>query len=133
MSAPVAGRGEPGSLEAYLLTVAPARLLLDTARLLGATARGASRLLAVRRPEAVVKARRSMADKNAKTKGDTPSTTPLALLAWTLFLPPVPSTLWTTATVPKVDPMRWHIARIVQSWQRALHVAALTTTQADST
>jgi hypothetical protein len=65
----VAGRVDPVSLEAYLLTVAPDRLLLEKAIFIGATARVASRLIAVRMPEAVVNTRRSIAHKNAKKKG----------------------------------------------------------------
>ena len=97
------------SLEAYLLTVAPDRLLLEKAIFIGATARVASRLIAVRMPEAVVNARRRMAHKNAKKKGSTPSQAHLTLMAWNLFITNVPSTIWTTATVPKVYPMRWQI------------------------
>ena len=128
----VAGRVDPVSLEAYLLTVAPDRLLLEKAIFIGATARVASRLMAVRMPEAVVNARRRIAHKNAKKKGDTPSQAHLTLMAWHLFIPNVPSTIWTTATVPKVSPMRWQIERIFQSWQSSLHLAALTTTKEDS-
>jgi hypothetical protein len=127
-----AGRVEPVSLEAYLLTGAPDRLLLEKAIGIGATARVASRLIAVRMPEAVVNARRRMAHKNAQKKGDTPSQAHLTLMAWNLFLPNVPSTGWTTATGPKVDPMRWQIERIFKSWKRSLHLAALTTTKEDS-
>lgn len=132
MDETVAGRVDPVSLEAYLLTVAPDRLRLAKALFIGATARVASRLIAVRMPEAVVNARRSIAHKHAKKKGDTPSHAPRTLMAWTLCIPNVPSTIWTTATVPKVDPMRWHIARIFQSWKRSLPLAALTTTTEDS-
>jgi len=129
----VAGRVEPVSLEAYLLTVAPDRLLLEKAILIGATARVASRLIAVRMPEAVVNARRRMAHKNAKKKGYTPSQAHLTLMAWNLFITNVPSTIWTTATVPKVYPMRWQIELIFKSWKSYLHLAALTTTKEDST
>ena len=125
----VAGCVEPVSLEAYLLTVAPDRLLLEKAIFIGATARVASRLIAVRMPEAVVNARRRMAHKNAKKKGYTPSKAHLTLMAWNLFITNVPSTIWTTATVPKVDPMRWQIELIFKSWKSYLHLAALTTTK----
>ena len=129
----VAGCVEPVSLEAYLLTVAPDRLLLEKAIFIGATARVASRLIAVRMPEAVVNARRRMAHKNAKKKGYTPSKAHLTLMAWNLFITNVPSTIWTTATVPKVYPMRWQIELIFKSWKSYLHLAALTTTKEDST
>ena len=129
----VAGRVDPVSLEAYLLTVAPDRLLLEKAIFIGATARVASRLIAVRMPEAVVNARRRIAHKNAKKKGYTPSQAHLTLMAWNLFITNVPSTIWTTATVPKVYPMRWQIELIFTSWKSYLHLAALTTTKEDST
>ena len=100
---------------------------------IGATERVAARLIAVRMPEAVVNARRRIARKNAKKKGDTPSQAPLTLLAWNLFIPKVPPTIWTTATVPKVYPIRWKIELIFKSWKSSLHLAALTTTKEDST
>ena len=129
----VAGRVDPVALEAYLLTVAPDCLLLEKAIFIGATARVASRLIAVRMPEAVVNARRRIAYKNAKKKGYTPSQAHLTLMAWNLFITNVPSTIWTTATVPKVYPIRWQIELIFKSWKSSLHLAALTTTKEDST
>jgi hypothetical protein len=124
---------DPVKLEAFLLTVAPDLLLLEKAIFLGATERVASRLIAVRMPEAIVNARRRIARKNAKKKGYTPSQAHLALLAWTLFITNVPPTIWTTATVPKVSPIRWQIELIFKSWKSYLHLAALTTTKVDST
>jgi len=91
------------------MTVAPDLLLLEQAICIGATARVASRLIAVRMPEAVVNARRSMARTNAKNKGSTPSQAQRTLMAWNLFMPNVPSTIWTTAMVPNVSPIRWPI------------------------
>jgi hypothetical protein len=129
----VAGRVEPVQLAAFLLTVAPDRLLLEKAIAIGATERVASRLIAVRRPEAVVNARRRRARKNAKKKGYTPSQAHLTLLSWNLFITNVPPTIWTTATVMKVYPMRWQIELIFKSWKSYLHLAALTTTKEDST
>ena len=129
---PVAGHGAPVPLEASLLTVAPDRRLRAQALCIGATARVAARRLAVRMPEAVVKARRRMARKHAQTNGDTPSPAHRTLMAWTLLMTNVPSTRGTTATVPQGDPRRWHIARLFQSWKSARHVAALTTTQEEA-
>jgi hypothetical protein len=120
-------------LEGCLLTVAPDLLLLAKAIFIGATERVAARLIAVRMPEAVVNARRRIARKNVKKKGYTPSQAHLALRAWNLFIPNVPPTIWTTATVTKVYPIRWQIARILKSWKSSLHLAALTTTKEDST
>ncbi len=116
-----AGRVDPLHLEAFILTVAPDLLLLEKAIFIGATERVASRLIAVRMPEAVVHARRRIARKNAKQKGDTPAQAHLTLMAWHLFIPNVPPTIWTTATVTKVYPMRWQIDRIFTSWKSSLH------------
>ncbi len=124
---------DPVKLAAVLLTVALDLLLLEQAIFIGATERVASRLIAVRMPEAIVNARRRIARKNAKTKGDTPSQAHLTLLAWNLFITNVPPTIWTTATVPKVYPIRWQIKLIFKSWKSYLHLAALTTTKEDST
>jgi hypothetical protein len=129
----VAGRVEPVKLAACLLTVAPDLLLLEQAIFIGATERVASRLIAVRMPEAIVNARRRIARKNAKKKGYTPSQAHLALMAWNLFITNVPPTIWTTATVTKVYPIRWQIELIFKSWKSSLHFAALTTTKEDST
>lgn len=129
----VAGRAEPVQLAAVLLSVAPDRLLLEKAIFIGATEQVASRLIAVRMPEAVVNARRRIARKNAKKKGYTPSQAHLTLLSWNLFITTVPPTIWTTATVPKVYPIRWQIELIFKSWKSYLHLAILTTTKEDST
>jgi hypothetical protein len=129
----VAGRVDPVQLAAFLLTVAPDLLLLEKAIYIGATERVASRLIAVRMPEAVVNTRRRIARKNAKKKGYTPSQAHLTLLAWNLFITNVPSTIWTTATVPNVYPIRWQIELIFKSWKSYLHLADLTTTKEDST
>jgi len=129
----VAGRVEPVPLAAFLRTVAPDLLLLEQAIFIGEQAQSASRLIAVRMPEAVVNTRRSIARKNAKKKGDTPSQAHLSRLAWNLFITNVSATLWPMALVPKVSPIRWHIELIFKSWKSSLHVATLTTTKEDST
>jgi len=117
----VAGRVESVQLAAFLRTVALDHLLLEQAIFIGATAQIAARLIAVRMPEAVVNTRRSIARKNAKNKGDTPSQAHLSLLAWNLFIPNVPATIWPTATVPKVYPIRWQRELIFKSWKSSLH------------
>ena len=132
MYATVAGRLEPVPLAAFLLTGAPDLLRFETAIFRGATERVASRRMAVRMPEAVVKARRSIARKHAKKKGDTPSPAPLTRRSWNLLIPHVPPTRWKTAPVTTVSPMRWQIERMLKSWKSALHGAALTTTKADA-
>src|SRR5262247_40613 len=65
----VAGRVEPVQLAAFLRTVAPDLLLLEKAIFIGEKAQIASRLMAVRMPEAVVNTRRRIARKNAQKKG----------------------------------------------------------------
>ena len=106
-------------LEACLLTGAPDLLLRENAIFIGATERVASRLIAGRRPEAGVHARRRSARKNAQKKGDTPSQAPLTLMAWHLLIPHVPPTRWTTVTVTKVSPIRGPSALIVKAWKRS--------------
>lgn len=129
----VAGRVESVQLAAFLRTVALDHLLLEKAIFIGATEQIAARLIAVRMPEAVVNTRRRIARKNAKKKGYTPSQAHLSLLAWNLFITNVPATIWPTATVPKVYPIRWQIELIFKSWKSSLHLATLTTTKEDST
>ena len=127
------GRLCPIKLAEWRTTVEPALALLETSSAMGATERVAARLIAVRMPEAMVNERRRVARKNAKTKGYTPSQAHLTLLAWNLFLPNVPPTVWPTATIVPVSPLRWHIGLICKSWKRALPVASLTTKKEDAT
>jgi hypothetical protein len=101
--------------------------------LIGAKEQGAARLIAARVPVDVVNTRRRTARKNAKKKGSTPSHAHLTLLAWNLFITNVPATIWQTATVLKVYPLRWPIERILKSWKSALHLASLPTTKEDTT
>jgi hypothetical protein len=129
----VAGRVEPVPLAAFLRTVAPDLLLLEKAIFIGEKAQIASRLIAVRMPEAVVNTRRRIARKNAKKKGYTPSQAHLSLLAWNLFITNVSATIWPVDMVPKVYPIRWQIELIFKSWKSYLHLATLTTTKEDST
>jgi Transposase DDE domain len=72
--------------------------LREKAISIGATECVASRLMAVRMPEAIVNERRSIARKHAKPKGSTPSPSHLELWAWNLFITNVPHTLGKTAT-----------------------------------
>ena len=82
---------------------------IEHAMFLGAKAQGAARLVAYRLPESVVNERRSRAKKTAKKKGYTPSQAHLVWLAWNLFITKVPRTIWKTATVGKVSPIRWQV------------------------
>jgi transposase len=120
-------------LAAFRTTVEHDRPLLETSIYIGATAHVASRLIAVRVPEVSVNKRRRIARKTAQKKGYTPSQTHLTLMAWNLLVTNVPPTLWNTATIVKVYPLRWQIERIFKSWKSYLHVASITTQKEDST
>jgi hypothetical protein len=105
----VAGRLCPVKLAEGLTAMEGDLLLREPAISIGTTARVAARLIAVRMPEAMVNARRRIARKNARKKGYTPSQAHLTVMAWNLFIPNVPPTIWKTATIPKVSPLRWQI------------------------
>jgi hypothetical protein len=107
--------------------------IIEQSILIGTKEQVAVRLIAARAPEDVVNARRRAARKNAKKKGYTPSHTHLTLLAWSLLITNVPETIWQTATLLKVYPIRWQIELIFKSWKSYLHLAALTTTKEDPT
>lgn len=111
------GRLGPLTLAEWLTTVAHDIPLRETAIFLGATERVATRLMAVRMPEAIVNERRRVAKKNAKKKGSTPSPAHLTLMAWNLFITNVPPTIWPTATIVHVSPLRWQIELIFKSWK----------------
>ena len=125
------GQWQPLVLANWLTTVDG--LLLERPIFLGAKERVAARLIMARVPEAIVNERRRIARKNAKKKGYTPSHAHLTLLAWNLFITNVPATIWQTATVLKVYPLRWQIELIFKSWKSYLHLASLTTTKEDTT
>ena len=127
------GRVGPIKLAELLAAVAHDIPLLETPLFIGATERVAARLIAMRMPEAIVNERRRVAKKHAKKQGDPPAQAHLTLMAWNLFMPNVPPTIWPTATIVHVYPLRWHIELSFQSWKRSLHVASLTTTKEDST
>ena len=129
----VAGRLCPVKLAEFLTAVEGDLLLLEKAISIGTTARVAARLIAVRMPEAIVNARRRIARKNAKKKGYTPSQAHLTVMAWNLFITNVPPTIWKTATIIKVYPLRWQIELIFKSWKSYLHLASLTTKKEDAT
>lgn len=105
----------------------------EKAIFLGAKERVAARLVAYRLPEPIVNARRRGANKKAKKKGYTPSKAHRALLAWNLLLTNVPHTIWKTATVGNVYPLRWQIELIFKSWKSSLHLASIQTTKEDTT
>jgi len=127
------GRLGPIKLAELLTTVAHDLPLLETSIFIGATERGAARLIAVRMPEAIINERRRVAKKNAKKKGHTPSQAHLTLMAWNLFITNVPPTIWPTPAIVHVYPLRWQIELIFKSWKSYLHLASLTTKKEDST
>lgn len=114
----VAGRLTPMALARFLHTGKGHSI--EKAIVIGAKDQGEARLIASRVPETRVNERRRKARKNATKKGDTPSQAHLTLLAWNLFITNVPQTLWKTATVIKVYPVRWQIEIIFQSWKSSL-------------
>jgi Transposase DDE domain len=113
----VAGRLCPMKLAEFLTTVEHELPRRENSIYIGATERVASRLTAVRMPEAIVNTRRRIARKNAQKNGYTPSQAHLTLMAWNLFLTNVPPTIWNTATIVQVYPLRWQIERSFKSWQ----------------
>jgi hypothetical protein len=123
----------PIKLAELLTAVAHDIPLLETPIFIGATERAAARLIAVRMPEAIVNERRRVAKKNAKKKGYIPSQAHLTLMAWNLFITNVPPTIWPTATIVHVYPLRWQIELIFKSWKSYLHLASLTTKKEDPT
>ena len=120
-----AGRGHPVELAAWLRT--EAQPLVDKWLYVGAGERVAVRLIAARRPEAIVNERRRKARTQAKKRGYTPSRAHLALLAWTLFLTNGPDTVWTAATVCQAYSLRWQAELVFKSWKSELHLATLST------
>jgi hypothetical protein len=126
----VGGPWQPLALASGLTTVA--EQLLERPIVLGEKARVAARLMVARVPEAIVNEHRRKARQTARKKGYTPSQAPLTRLAGPLWITKVPSTLWQTATVLQVSPLRWQSALLLQSWKSDLHGASLTTTQEDT-
>ena len=127
----VGGQWQPLALANWLTTVEAQ--LLERPIFLGEKERVAARLIVARVPEAIVNERRRKARKNAQKKGYTPSHAHLTLLAWNLFITNVPSTIWQTATVLKVYPLRWQVEIIFKSWKSYLHLASIKTKKADTT
>lgn len=104
------------------------RALREKAVILGTRDCGTARLIAVRRPEAIVNERRRQARAVAKKRGSTPSQAHLSLVAWNLFLPNVPATLWPPKTVGRGYALRGQVELGVKAWKSGLHLATLTST-----
>ena len=125
--------GRVRALELARVLGKEARPLLEKTILLGARERVAARLIAVRLPDAVVSTRRRQARRVAKKRGYTPSQAHLTLLAWNLFIPNVPATVWPPQTVCIAYSLRWQVELVFKSWKSDLHLATLTTTTKHST
>jgi hypothetical protein len=109
-----------------LLQRVPARVL-EKAVYLGAREPIVGRLVAARVPDAVVNERRRKARAKAKKRGYTPSQVHLTLLAWTLFIPNVPTTVWTPATVCQAYSLRWQAELVCRSWKSDLPLGSVPT------
>lgn len=107
--------------------------VVEKAVVLGAYEHVPARLIAIRMPEAIVNERRRQAYVVAKKRGYTPSQKHLTLMAWNLFIPNVPATVWPPTTVGIAYSLRWQIALVFKTWKSGLHVATLTTTTKYST
>jgi hypothetical protein len=127
----VGGRQQTRDLAQSLAT--DSRPVIEKAITLGAYERIPTRLIAVRMPEAIVNERRRRAHAAAKKAGHTPSQAYLTLMAWDLFIPNVPATVWAPKTVAVAYSLRWQVELVVRAWKSGLHVATLTTTTKYST
>src|SRR5437870_9122486 len=127
----VSGHVQPLALASWLATVAGDST--EHAIFLGAKERVACRLVAYLMLDYIVNEPRRLAKKKAKKKSYTPSKAHLALLAWNLFITNVPHTIWQTATIRKVYPIRWQVELIFKSWKSYLHLASLKTKKVNST
>jgi Transposase DDE domain len=109
------------------------RAVVERAVGLGAYERGPARLIAVRVPEAIINERRRRAYAAARKQGSTPSQAHLTLMAWNLFIPNVPATVWSAKTVAVAYTLRWQVELVFRAWKSGLHGATLTTTTKYST
>jgi hypothetical protein len=99
----------------------------------GVRERVPARLIALRMPDALVNERRRQARAVAKKRGSTPSHAYLPLLAWNLFIPTVPGTVWLPPTVVIAYALRWQVALVFKAWKSPLPLATRTTTTTNST
>ena len=103
----VGGRTQPLDLSQCLRQDSCA--LVEKAVLLGTRDGVATRLIAIRMPEAIVNERRRQAYAVAKKRGYTPSQQHLTLMAWNLFITNVPATVWSPKTVGIAYALRWQV------------------------
>jgi DDE family transposase len=128
----VVGGGRRALNLAKPLAHAP-RPLIEKAVVLGAYARLPARLVAVRRPAAMVNERRRQAHGAAKKAGYTPAQAQLPLPARNLFITHVPTTVGSTQAVSIAYSLRWPVDLVFRGWKSGLPVATLTTTTKYST
>jgi len=131
LEAVVEGRGQP--LDLPRCRAQDSRPRVEKSVLVGARARVAARLSAVRMPEALVNERRRHAHAIAKKCGSTPSQAYLTLLAWHLFITNVPASVWPPQTGAIVYPLRWQVELVFKAWKSHLPLAPLTPTTKNST
>jgi hypothetical protein len=127
----VGGRTQPLDLSQCLRQ--DSRAVVEKPVLLGTRDGVATRLIALRMPEAIVNERRRQAYAVAKKRGYTPSQRHLTLMAWNLFITNVPATVWLPQTVGVVYSLRWQIELVFKAWKSGLHLATVTTSTKYST
>jgi hypothetical protein len=93
------------------------RRRLSVAVTLGAEARVAARLLAVRVPHRVAEARRAKILADAKREGETPSARKLALAAWTLLVSNAPPDVLAIREALVLARARWQIELLFKLWK----------------
>jgi hypothetical protein len=107
----VGGRLQPLDLARSLTH--ETRTVLEKPIVLGTREHIATRLIAVRMPEAIVNERRRQVHAVAKQRGYTPSQAHLTLVAWNLFITNVPATVWSPKTVGIAYSFRWQVELVL--------------------
>jgi hypothetical protein len=90
---------------------------LSVAVRLGVTAQVAARLLAVRVPHRVAKARRAKIEADAQREGETPSAIKLALAGWTLLVTNAPPDVLAIREALVLARARWQIELLFKLWK----------------
>jgi hypothetical protein len=98
---------------------------LDQQVLLGSKLKIPVRLIAVRVPLKVARARRRKLKQN-RNRHINPSAEHLALLEWEIFITNVPPDIWTTKTVTAVYGVRWRIEIVFKTWKQHFHLTHVT-------
>ena len=93
------------------------RRRLSVAVTLGVAAQVAARLLAVRVPHRVAKARREKIEADAKREGQPPSATKLALADWTLLVTNAPPDVLAIREALVLTRARWQIELLFKCWK----------------